>query len=190
MMMQQRAHVTLCTCLGLTGYNAISLNRWKHNLADRWDSLTEGVSIAIIGKYTGLADAYLSVIKALQHACLAVRRRLMLHWVEADHIEEGVRCARGLRLQMGCRCSCSCHEHAKAAAVQRRAARGAAATCLSRAGTKLLCTAGCEQHPPELRRSVTGFCASLLVASMTGIRQRAHRAFWAACCALRLHGAF
>lgn len=29
--------------------------------------------IAMVGKYTGLSDAYLSVIKSLQHACLACR---------------------------------------------------------------------------------------------------------------------
>ena len=36
------------------------------------------VTIAIIGKYTGLSDAYLSVIKSLQHACLAANRKLAI----------------------------------------------------------------------------------------------------------------
>ena len=60
------------------------------NLADRWDAQTEAVTIAVIGKYTNLADAYLSVIKALQHACLAARRKLRLLWVEAGDIEDEV----------------------------------------------------------------------------------------------------
>lgn len=34
------------------------------------------VHIAMVGKYTDLADAYLSVMKALQHACLAANRKL------------------------------------------------------------------------------------------------------------------
>ena len=34
------------------------------------------VKIAMVGKYTDLADAYLSVTKALQHACLATNRKL------------------------------------------------------------------------------------------------------------------
>ena len=35
----------------------------------------------------GLSDAYLSVIKALQHACLAANRRLNLVWVDAEKLE-------------------------------------------------------------------------------------------------------
>ena len=63
------------------------LTHWRTTLADRWDALSQSVSIAVIGKYTGLSDAYLSVIKALQHACLAANRRLDLQWVEAEKLE-------------------------------------------------------------------------------------------------------
>ena len=45
------------------------------------------VKIAMVGKYTDLSDAYLSVIKALQHACLAANRKLQIDWVEASHLE-------------------------------------------------------------------------------------------------------
>ena len=45
--------------------------------------------IAMVGKYTGLSDAYLSVIKALQHACLAANRKLEILWVEASNLEDG-----------------------------------------------------------------------------------------------------
>jgi hypothetical protein len=41
----------------------------------------------MVGKYTNLADAYLSVIKSLQHACLAANRKLDILWVEASHLE-------------------------------------------------------------------------------------------------------
>ena len=37
------------------------------------------VRIAMVGKYTDLADAYLSVMKALQHACLKANRKLEVH---------------------------------------------------------------------------------------------------------------
>jgi len=53
----------------------------------RWDSLQEQVSIVLIGKYTGLSDAYLSVLKALQHACMAAGLKLHLTWVEAQYLE-------------------------------------------------------------------------------------------------------
>lgn len=88
MMMEQKAHVTICNCLGLTGYSSINMATWKNKLADRWDGLSESVTIAITGKYTGLADAYLSVIKSLQHACLAMRRKLVLKWIEAGDLEQ------------------------------------------------------------------------------------------------------
>jgi CTP synthase len=41
-------------------------------------SLVEPVKITLIGKYTGLSDAYLSVIKSLQHACMEARLKLQV----------------------------------------------------------------------------------------------------------------
>ncbi|KAL8613708.1 CTP synthase 1 [Nucella lapillus] len=60
--------------------------RWKE-LADRYDRLLKEVTIALVGKYTKLADAYASVIKALQHAALAVNHRLDLKYIEAADLE-------------------------------------------------------------------------------------------------------
>ena len=61
------------------------LEDWK-KMAYRLDELTEDVHIAMVGKYTGLSDAYLSVIKSLQHAALAVGRRLTIDWIEASDL--------------------------------------------------------------------------------------------------------
>ncbi|CAH1451913.1 unnamed protein product [Lactuca virosa] len=36
-----------------------------------FDNLTNSVKIAMVGKYVGLTDSYLSVVKALLHACIA-----------------------------------------------------------------------------------------------------------------------
>ena len=44
----------------------------------RYDRLLREVTIALVGKYTKLEDAYASVIKALQHASLAVSHKLDL----------------------------------------------------------------------------------------------------------------
>jgi CTP synthase len=62
------------------------LNAWNEmargvELADRT------VTIALIGKYTGLQDAYLSVIKALRHAGVAVHHKVQLEWIEASCLE-------------------------------------------------------------------------------------------------------
>lgn len=59
-------------------------------LADRIDRIESGtaeVTIAVVGKYTGLSDSYLSVVKALQHACTAAGQRLNLVWVASDALE-------------------------------------------------------------------------------------------------------
>ena len=43
--------------------------------------------VAVVGKYTQLPDAYLSVVEALRHACIAQRGRLDLKWVNAEDVE-------------------------------------------------------------------------------------------------------
>jgi len=63
------------------------LKSWS-DMAHRLDGFTKSVKIALIGKYTGLQDSYLSVIKSLKHAAIACERKLDLLWVEATHLEK------------------------------------------------------------------------------------------------------
>lgn len=58
-------------------------------MADRYDYLHKPVTIALVGKYTSLEDAYASVIKSLRHACMAAGRKLDLQFIEASNLEEG-----------------------------------------------------------------------------------------------------
>jgi len=44
------------------------------------------VKVALVGKYVQLNDAYLSVVEALRHACIAQDASLDLHWVCAEQI--------------------------------------------------------------------------------------------------------
>ncbi|THU59525.1 hypothetical protein C4D60_Mb07t03020 [Musa balbisiana] len=44
--------------------------------------------IAIVGKYTGFSDSYLSVLKALLHASVACRKKLVVDWVLSSDLEE------------------------------------------------------------------------------------------------------
>ena len=62
------------------------LDDWKH-MADKVDRLEEQVNIAMVGKYTGLSDSYLSVIKALQHSAFAVDRKLIIDWIESTDLD-------------------------------------------------------------------------------------------------------
>jgi len=92
-MVEQNVHKSLMQHLGLPMGQAdkLDLKWWKESLADRWDLLEDEVKIAMVGKYTGLSDAYLSVIKALQHACLVSKNKLQILWIEADMLEEGTK---------------------------------------------------------------------------------------------------
>ncbi|MBT3641468.1 MAG: CTP synthase (glutamine hydrolyzing) [Euryarchaeota archaeon] len=63
---------------------------WKI-MADHVDSLEEEVHIAMVGKYTGLSDSYLSVIKALQHSSYNVGRKLIIDWIESVNLEDEIK---------------------------------------------------------------------------------------------------
>ena len=76
----------LCDILGLDCESTGLLDEWR-KMALHLDTLEQEVRIAMVGKYTGLSDAYLSVIKSLQHAAMAVDRKLVIDWVEASHLE-------------------------------------------------------------------------------------------------------
>lgn len=76
----------LCEILEVDCTATNLLEEWK-TMAHHLDTLTEEVHIAMVGKYTDLSDAYLSVIKSLQHAAMAVDRKLVIDWIEASHLE-------------------------------------------------------------------------------------------------------
>lgn len=63
------------------------LGEWQE-MADSIEKYTDTVKIALIGKYTGLQDSYLSVIKALKHAAIKCESHLDLLWVEATSLEK------------------------------------------------------------------------------------------------------
>ncbi|GGA54424.1 CTP synthase [Nitratireductor aestuarii] len=63
------------------------LDRWKE-VADRIHNPEGEVTIAVVGKYTGLKDAYKSLIEALSHGGLANRVRVNLEWIESEVFEK------------------------------------------------------------------------------------------------------
>ena len=77
----------LCNILNVDCNATNLLSEWR-KMALNLDTLTEEVSIAMVGKYTELSDAYLSVIKSLQHAAMEVNRKLRINWIEASHLED------------------------------------------------------------------------------------------------------
>jgi CTP synthase len=60
---------------------------WE-GVAERIHNPEGEVTIAIVGKYTGLKDAYKSLIEALSHGGMANRVRVKLDWIEAEIFEK------------------------------------------------------------------------------------------------------
>ena len=60
----------------------------------RWETISQSLShpegevtIALIGKYTGLKDAYKSLVEALTHGGIANQVKVNLDWIESDAFE-------------------------------------------------------------------------------------------------------
>lgn len=77
----------ICEALGIDCNATDMMKRWEE-MADRVDNLGPDIHIAMVGKYTGLTDSYLSVIKSLQHASYVVNRTLVIDWIEASNLED------------------------------------------------------------------------------------------------------
>ncbi|MGL4290431.1 MAG: CTP synthase, partial [Phreatobacter sp.] len=63
------------------------MRRWA-DVSDRVHNPEGEVNIAIIGKYTGLKDAYKSLIEALAHGGMANRVKVNLDWIESEVFEK------------------------------------------------------------------------------------------------------
>ena len=64
--------------------NDPDLDKWK-NMLKLKDGVSKTVEIAILGKYFGLPDSYLSVVESLNHASLHNKVKLNLHLVDSDN---------------------------------------------------------------------------------------------------------
>ncbi len=67
---------------------APDLTDWRA-LVDRIEASTEPVTIAVVGKYINLRDAYLSVIESLRHGGFAHGARVDIRWVASDELTAG-----------------------------------------------------------------------------------------------------
>ncbi len=63
------------------------LNDW-HELVRRGHNPLNEVTIAMVGKYVQLRDAYLSVVEALKHGGFANQVRVRIQWVDAEQLSE------------------------------------------------------------------------------------------------------
>ncbi len=73
---------------GITDSREPDVSGWQR-ISERVKSPEGEVTIAIVGKYTGMKDAYKSLIEALMHGGIANRVKVNLDWIEAEVFEKG-----------------------------------------------------------------------------------------------------
>ena len=74
----------VCRKLGLD-VPAPELGEWRA-MVERMKHPTATVTIGLVGKYTQLHDAYLSVMEALRHAGSALGARVEIRWVDSEQL--------------------------------------------------------------------------------------------------------
>jgi CTP synthase len=82
---------------GMRDAPAPDLSRWNE-ISDRLTHPDGEVTIAVVGKYTVLKDAYKSLIEALMHGGVANKVKVNLDWVESETFE-GDETAAATRLE-------------------------------------------------------------------------------------------
>ncbi|WP_445500759.1 CTP synthase [Microvirga sp. G4-2] len=71
---------------GLDNSKSPNLSRWTE-ISERVHNPEGEVNIAVVGKYTGLKDAYKSLIESLHHGGIANQVKVNLHWIESEVFE-------------------------------------------------------------------------------------------------------
>jgi CTP synthase len=71
---------------GITDAPAPDLSRWQ-KISERLHNPEGEVTIGVVGKYTGMKDAYKSLTEALVHGGIANRVKVNIRWLDAEEFE-------------------------------------------------------------------------------------------------------
>ena len=74
----------VCECLHLDCPEP-DLKDWTA-MIDAWKHPEKDVTVALVGKYTQLHDAYISVVEALKHGAVANRAQVHIKWVDSETV--------------------------------------------------------------------------------------------------------
>jgi CTP synthase len=83
----ERLDEEVLSAFNITDAPPPALDQWD-SIADRIRNPEGEVTIAVVGKYTGLMDAYKSLNEALQHGGIANKVKVNLDWIESEIFEE------------------------------------------------------------------------------------------------------
>ena len=84
MMEEEQLAQVACECLHLPCPEP-DLADWRA-MIDAWKHPRTEVTVALVGKYIQLHDAYISVVEALKHAGVAHRARVHIKWVDSETV--------------------------------------------------------------------------------------------------------
>ena len=76
----------VCRRLGITAPPP-QLDEWR-DMVERIKSADQMVTISLVGKYTELHDAYLSVAEALRHAGYSLGTHIDIRWVDSENLSD------------------------------------------------------------------------------------------------------
>lgn len=105
-LMLERAHLSSIVCRELNLKTPEpDLSEWT-NMVERIRRQHKKVTIALVGKYVQLHDAYLSVVEALRHAGYALDAKVELKWIDSEqllpeNIDSLLACTDGMILPGG-----------------------------------------------------------------------------------------
>lgn len=77
----------VCECLHLDCPEP-NITEWEQ-MVDTIKHLDKEVTIALVGKYTALHDAYISVVEALKHGAFSHKSNVHIKWINSEDIHEG-----------------------------------------------------------------------------------------------------
>ena len=83
---EQGFDVQVCKHFGIDTETAPDLDQWRH-IVERIKKPEGEVTIAVVGKYTALPDAYKSLAEALDHGGIANNVRVNMNWIDSEIFE-------------------------------------------------------------------------------------------------------
>ncbi len=88
MLQEQKLDIRVLSKLQLKA-GVSDLSSWK-KMIETIHSLKGNVNIGIVGKYTNLKDAYISIVESLNHGGYYFKKNVNVKWINSELIEEGM----------------------------------------------------------------------------------------------------
>lgn len=85
MMEEENLAGAVCECLNIPCPEP-DLTKWKQ-MVEIFQNPEKRVTIALVGKYVALHDAYISVVEALKHGGIDNRAEVEIRWIDSEELE-------------------------------------------------------------------------------------------------------